>query len=524
MKKFFFILLFPAWLLYFCCHQVNAQQPDEWVKGLDLPGVTVVAVEQIPEGSYTPPGQANAIAGLPAFVRVALISKPTPQSYILIEVWLPQDWWNGRFVGTGNTGGGGRINYNVLAAGVRNNYAVANTDMGTSPHVDSLMNQPERWVDFGYRATREMTVAAKAVIEKYYQRPPEYSYFIGCSTGGQQALAMAQRYPPDYDGILAGSPANNRTHFQSMLLWNYQVINEKPGNHFTQQQVNYITRAVLRDNVGKDGGYSGANFLTDPRMATLDINRLDSLTQEQKNILRKIYTGPVNPTTGEHIFTSIPLGSEFAGRGLLEQQDSRIYAQFFPFRWVLGSDFDPMKFDFDKDMSRVDSVLAPILNANNADLRPFKAAGGKLLMYSGTADPLIPFQDATNYYERVVAAQGSMESVQDFFRFFVIPGMWHCNGGPGASDIGQAISDVSQSGEYNIFNALIQWVERGIAPEQITASAYRGNGEILFQTPVYPYPLFPHFMENQSPSIPSSYWGALHERGNVVIPAPRYSR
>jgi feruloyl esterase len=521
--KFFPFLLFLA-LLRGYCFIAEAQQPDDWIKGLNLPGVTITAVEQVPAGKFTPPGQKNAIEGLPAFVRVALVSRPTPQSYIRIEVWLPQGWWNGRFVGTGNGGGAGRINYDALASGVKHSYAVANTDMGTSPHVDSLANKPERWADFGYRATHEMTVAAKAVIEKYYQRPPRYSYFIGCSTGGQQALMTAQRYPSDYNGILAGAPANNRTHLHSMFLWKYREINEKPGNQFTRQQINSITRAVLKANVGKDGGYSGDNFLTDPRMATLDLNELDSLTQEQKNILKKIYSGPVNPATGEYIYTSVPLGSEAAGSGLLEQQDKRFAYQFYPFRWVFGPDFDPMTFDFNKDMARVDSVLAPVLNANDPNLKPFKATGGKLLMYTGAADPLVPFQDAVNYYERVVATQGSLDSTQVFFRYFVIPGMWHCSGGPGAGGIGQYISDLSEPGEYNIFIALIRWVEKGIVPEHIIATAYKGNGDMLFQTPVYPYPLFPHLIKGKKPRIPTSYRGAYHERGNVVIPAPRYSK
>lgn len=258
-KKCFSVLIFLI-LMQDCCLMLQAQQPDDWIKNLDLPGITVTAVEQIPAGNYTPPGQSNVITDLPAFVRVALVSRPTPQSYIRIEVWLPQGWWNGRFVGTGNGGGAGVINYNTLASGIRHSYAVANTDMGTSPHVDSLINKPERWVDFGYRATHEMTVAAKAVIEKYYRRPPRHSYFVGCSTGGQQALMTAQRYPADYNGILVGAPANNRTHLHSMILWNYRTLNENPENQFDRQQVNYITRAVLKANVGKDGGYPYPQF------------------------------------------------------------------------------------------------------------------------------------------------------------------------------------------------------------------------------------------------------------------------
>ena len=518
MKKVFSgILIFV--LIQSISLKVSAQQADEWTKRLDLPGVTVTVFEQVTAGDYTVPGQRTPMKEMPAFVRVTMVSRPTPQSYIRIEVWLPQEW-NGRYLGTGNGGGGGGIPYGSLELGVRYGFAVATTDIGTWPRTDSCIFKPERWADFGWRSTREMTVAAKALIEKYYGRSPQYSYFFGSSTGGQQALMTAQRFPDDYDGILCGAPANNRTHLYAMLLWNYRQLNRKPGMYLSKQQLEALTEAVLKRNAGKDGGHEGDKFLTDPRMATFNLDEMDFLTQDQKEAMKHIYAGPVNPSTGEPIFSPITLGSEdIAVIGLIEQQDSlNDLGALYPFRWVFGFDFDPMQFDFDKDMAYVDSLLAPVVNANNPDLTPFKAKGGKMLMYAGTADPLIPFQDAILYYDRVIDHFGGLEKVQDFYRFFVVPGLWHNNGGPGPCNIGQRITDLSLPSENNVFLTLIRWVEDGITPERIIGS----NWEETVQMPLYPYPKFPHLITGQKPGIPASYQGVPHERGNVVIPASRY--
>jgi feruloyl esterase len=494
---------------------VNVYMPDVWIntpeddKYWNDCSCTVSSVDTVPAGE------------LPSHVRLALVSRPTGESYIRIEVWMPLEGWNGRFIGTGSGGGAGYINYNALKAGVRNGFAVANTDMGTSPHVDSLLFKPQKWEDFGHRATHEMTVAAKAAIVKQYGRLPSRSYFVGCSTGGQQALMTAQRYSDDYDGILAGAPANNRTHLHALFLWNYLQSNKEPENKFTPRQIASITNAVLRANVGKDGGYSGDNFLTDPRMAEFDPETLDTcLTCEQIRLLKQICSGPVNPKTGERIYTPIPLGSESAGFGIFEQQNDPVKHHFYPFRWVFGA--DPDAFDFNDDMAVTDSILAPILNANNPDLEPFRKAGGKLLMYTGTADPLVPFQDAVHYYERVVEKQGSQEKTQTFFRYFLVPGMFHCGGGPGPCSLGQDISSLSEDSGSNLFTALVRWVEEGVAPERIVASAYGENGEVRFRRPVYPYPMFPHYMEGANPDLPESYRGVIHERGKVAVPAGKY--
>lgn len=485
-------------------------------------GVTVTASESITDGNLSIPEAKVDISGLPPFHRVAMTLKPTPESNIRVEVWLPHEW-NGRFLGTGNGGGGGNINYWALETGLKRGFAVANTDLGTSPSAVEAAGYPEKWKDFGYRATHEMTVAAKRAIEEFYGRPPLYSYFTGCSTGGQQALMEAQRFPEDYDGIIAGAPANNRTHLHTGFLWNHRATNREPGLHFTQRQIEGIVNAVVRGNAGSDGGAPDDDFLTDPRMAAIDYRRLDTLlSPAQIEVLKELYAGPVNPRTGERIYTPYPPGSEIDGLGIVYQQENSVIAdQFYPFFWAFGSDFDWRRFDFDADLAKVDSLLAPILNANNPDLGEFKSRGGKLLMYSGTCDAIVPMQDAINYYERVIEKEGNLRKTQTFFRYFIVPGMKHCGGGPGPCDFGQSLALHSpMSPENDILTALVEWVEKGRAPERFIATGW-ADGKVKLRRPLFPYPLFPEY-RGGDPSRPESFRPRKHRKAHTPSPAEKY--
>jgi len=528
--------------------QNSASKPDvseggcscESVRNISLPGMTITATECVSAGSFTPPGATQPIAGLPSFCRVAATLRPTSDSNIRIEVWLPANNWNERFLGTGTGGGAGSINYGSLASGLKRGFATTNTDMGTSPGANEAVGHPEKWADFGHRATHEMTVAAKEITKAYYKKLFHHSYFAGCSTGGQQALMEAQRYPDDYNGILAGAPANNRTHLHTGFVWNYKVTNEALGSAFLpKEKIALITKAVIEACAGKDGGAPGDNFLTDPSACRFDPATLPKcpegtddggcFTNAQITALKKIYSGPVNPKTGERIYTPIPLGSENSGAGIEYQQNPRQSppSLFYQYRWVFGSEFDYKTFDFDRDQDRMDSILAPILNANNPDLSQLKNRGGKILMYSGTADPLVPYQDAVTYYERVVKQQGGNAKTQDFFRFFLIPGMAHCGGGPGLNDCGQSLSlNVAQDSNHDVLTALIKWVEEGSAPDKIIVAAYNDgdikNG-VRLQRPVYPYPKLPAYVKGDVGS-PDSYKAVAYKRRKVLAPAKRYLR
>ena len=435
---------------------------------------------------------SHPIPKLPAFCRVAATLTPTPDSNIHIEVWMPTLDWNGKYEGTGTGGYAGRINYNSLAGGLRRGYAVANTDMGTSvpakANADLLVGHPERWIDWGWRSTHEMTIAAKLIVQAFYGREPERAYFDGCSTGGEQALMEAQRFPDDYDGILAGAPANNRTHLHMAILWNYAAGRRTPTGDIPKAKLPMITEALLNACTEAKVLASDA-FLTNPENCQWDPDALlcksgdapDCLTPEQVAAARKIFSGPVNPRTHQSIYPGVPRGSEFGWPELMPQTGNPPYTSLF--KWTFGADWDWRTFDFDHDVATVDSKLASTLNATSPDLNAFKARGHKLLMYHGWSDWLVPSPESINYYKSVVATQASAASshhrsddqeTQTFLRLFMVPGMSHCGGGPGLTDV-------------EPLSSLELWVEKNIAPEQLIAWREE-NGKILMTRPVCPFP------------------------------------
>lgn len=498
------------------------------IKSISLPGITITEVQDVPAGNFSLPGK-KPITNLPAFVRVAFTSKPTPDSNIRIELWLPKESWNGRFLGTGNGGGAGSVLYGPLSLGVLRGFATANTDLGTSPGAFKIDGHPEKYADFGYRATHEMTVASKAIIQAYYKKPAHHSYFFGCSTGGHQSLMEAQRYPDDYDGIVAGAPGNNRTHLHAAFVWDLQCVNPiNGGTPVSQKKMAYLSRLILRTSNGKDGSTPRDNFLTDPRYIKFDpkilprcpegIHSDSCFTEGEITALKKLYAGPVNPRTGESIHTGIPIGATY-----LEKPTGGM----FILNWAFGDQFDYTKFDFDRDMAKLDSTLAHSVNANNPDLEKLKKRGGKLLMYAGTFDQIVPYQDALNYYERVIEKQHGLKNTKEFFRFFLVPGMAHCNGGPGLSEFGQQLSkNVDQDREHDLMTAMIDWVEKKIPPEKFIATTFNccdSINKIKMQRPVFPYPEFPRY-KGGDPDKASNYTGKKHKMGGVTKPSAVYLR
>jgi feruloyl esterase len=463
---------------------------------------------------------------------------------------MPEKDWNGRLLGTGSGGGGGFLSYSTEALGLRRGYATANTDLGTSPDAGSAVGQPERWADFGHRATHEMTTVAKALVERYYGNAARHSYFVGCSTGGQQALVEAERYPGDYNGIVAGAPANNRTHLHSDFLWNYQATHKTPDSALLPaERITLVSGSAVAACRGRDGGLSTDEFLTDPRACKFDPDTLprcaqagdkDCLSSAQLTALKAIYAGPINPRTGERIYAPPPFGSEESSLGIAFQQNlPEVIQHFYPFQWALGADFDPLKFDFDRDLDVVDTKLAAVVNANDPDLNGFRRLGGKLLMFTGTADPIVPFPDTINFYERVVERTSvhdsgtkpseaeKLNSTQEFFRYFIAPGMAHCGGGRGVNDVGQWLSsDIPLDSDHDLLSALVKWVENGTAPKQIVATAFvdgQASKGVRFERPICAYPKFPEYVSGD-PKLPSSFRCANHPRGGVLKPAQRYLR
>jgi feruloyl esterase len=471
---------------------------ENLVLNLGLTGATVTAAATVPGPGFTA-ADGVTYTNVPSFCKVSAVLTPTSDSFINVELWLPTSTWNSRFVGFGNGGYAGTIALGVPAmiAGLQSGFAVATTDMGTAPSGnndgDALIGHPEKWIDFGWRATHLMTTLSKQLIQTYYGQGPRWSYFHGCSTGGEQALMEAQRFPDDYDGILGGDPANNRTHVHTAVLWDYAAMHKTPQSLYTSTgQTQAMVSSILKACAVQSGGLASDPFLTDPRTCNWDPAVMQCpgapdgtcLTADQVVAARAMYQGPRDPATGHQIYPGLVRGAEADGQfgwvGIGTQAETPFGSLF---KWVFGPTFTYMNFNFDGDMATMDSILASNLNANSADLSKFAARGSKFIMYHGWADPLASPQESLNYFDRLVAAQGkggtALKKAQSFYRLFMVPGMYHCAFGPGANAFGNRFSGLvyaappaQQDAAHDIFIALQNWVEKGFAPTRIVATKY----------------------------------------------------
>jgi feruloyl esterase len=474
----------------FVCGSASAQTPTacDALGKLTLPNATITAAVPVDAGTFRAPGAAATAAPMntPAFCRVAATLAPTPESHIRIEVWLPPAAvWNGKFLGTGNGGAGGVISYPALVAGLQKGYATTNTDMGTSTTGLDFgfgVGHREMVVDWGYRATHLMTVAAKTIAKAYYTRDPQQSYFMGCSTGGHQAITEARRYPDDYNGIVAGDPANNRVRLHMNGYWAYEATHDDPASYLPPSKLPMINKAVLNACDKIDGLADG--IIDDPRKCTFDIASLqckgedaaDCLTAPQVTAMKKIYQGPKNPRTGELIFPGMYLGSEInplgLDRTLANAPGSGRPAP--PPGLAIWTNWKGPGYDWDKDASMVIGELSPVLDDADPDLSAFRKHGGRLLLYTGWADPLIPAADLLNYYGSMQKKMGGPQSTAEFARLFMVPGMGHCAGGNAPT-------------RFDALAALEPWVEKGAPPEKMIA-AQVVQGETKRTRPLCVYP------------------------------------
>lgn len=401
-----------------------------------------------------------AYEALPSFLRISVKTSLGDGSLIYSEIWLPDDWC-GILIGTGNGGLAGRISYGALADNLRCGYAVANTDMGTSLGESAGIGNSDMWRDFGRRSTHAMTEIAKALIKAYYGKSADYSYFFGSSTGGEQALSEAQYFPDDYDGIIAGVPANNRTHLHAYFLWNFVHLRPKGREPlFSQSEIISVTDYAAE--FFSDGKINYVPFPWQGEETVKNfINYLkcnSKFTNEQLSALEAVYNGPVNPKTGERIYNGMPIGSEMFGCGIRDCSYGERPPHFYPFIWTFGEGYDPYSFDFDRDMDTVNEALAEHMNANLTDLTRFFERGGRLIIFSGSADPCVPFPDAYAYYKRLLTDM--TDAAREHCRYFLADGMCHGRGGRG-------VDYLLSENKSSLIDAIRAWREGGKAPDYL---------------------------------------------------------
>jgi len=452
------------------------------------------------------------------FCRVAVTLTPTDDSVILAEVWLPDPKkWNGNFLGAGGGGFGGSVSAPAgdMGSELAKGYATAGDDLGheiSSPtDVDTswAIGHPEKIKDFAYRADHVTAEFAKALIAAYYGRAPQFSYFRGCSNGGHEALMEAQRYPEDYDGIVAGAPANAWTHLMANFLWNERALFDAPQSEIPKAKLAVIQSAVLAKCDALDGVKDGV--INDPAMCRFDPAVLackagdapDCLTHPQLEALRKIYEGPVNPGTGEKIYPGFPPGYEGLTNNwdfwILGLRAQSLMANHFFGSFVWGDPkWDYHTFDFAKDVHRTDVELGAIVNSDSPDLGAFAARGGKLIIFQGWADAAVTPWGTIQYFESVRKNMGA-EPARRFARLFMAPGMMHCGGGPGPNNF-DAVASVAA------------WREKNQAPETIIAARYAPSttpgapsGEPVSTRPLCAYPKVAHWTGHGSPDEAKNY-------------------
>jgi len=478
----------------------------EGLAELKLPNTAITAAQSVAPGAFTPPtGSAAPYKELPAFCRVTGVIKPANDSEIKFEVWLPSANWNGKLHGIGNGGFAGSISYTGLAGALARGYATASTDTGHGGTDASwALGHPEKLVDYGYRAIHEMTEKAKLVVKAFYGDGPKRSYFASCSNGGRQALMEAQRYPDDYDGIVAGAPANAFTQILTGFAWNMQSLLNDPANYITAKKLKAIEAAALAACDARDGVTDGV--LDDPTKCGFDPAVLqckgaetdECLTEKQIATLKKIYAGPRN-AKGQQIIPGFVPGGETGPGGWtpwITGATPTAALQFFfstqAFKNMVYNDpaWDYKSFDLERDGKLADEKLAPVLNATDPNLKAFGARGGKLIIYHGWNDAALPPMNTVNYFQSVVAELGQRQT-DSFVRLFMAPGVQHCGGGPGPDSFGQMVTSAQSDPQHDLTLALERWVEQGVAPERVIATKRQGanpQAPAARTRPLCPYP------------------------------------
>jgi hypothetical protein len=528
MKKFFVSAAIAA--IFACSASAQSTPNCEALAKLAIPQAKITSAQSVAAGALTMPtpgGAAQAAAAnaffksLPAFCRISVDSTPSTDSDIKIEVWLPASGWNGKFQGQGNGGFAGLIDYRAMGIAIIQGYATASTDTGhAGTGAAWALNHPEKIIDFGYRAIHLMTQIAQNLTASFYGGKLQHSYFSSCSDGGREALMEAQRYPEDYDGIIAGAPANYWTHLLAGSIWNTQALALDPASYISARKLPALSAAV-NDACDKVDGVADG-IINDPRQCHFDPNVLlckdaeaDScLTAPQINALKKIYEG-AHDSHGKLIYPGFLPGAELGGNGwtswvtgATSTRNSAGYGfgvGFFANMVYSDANWDILHANLDDATALADQKVAGVLNATDANLSAFKARGGKLIIYHGWNDPAISALNTINYYNSVIAKMGQ-QNTDSFVRVYMVPGMQHCGGGPGADNFGAEVSATPTDAQHSLELSLEQWVEKGAAPSTIIATKFtQGSRTPTLTRPLCAYPQSAKYNGTGDPNSAASF-------------------
>jgi feruloyl esterase len=473
--------------------------PCDKLGSLSLSSTTITLAQPVAAGAFTAPKPPpipipTGYNRMPAFCRVAATISPVAGSTIKMEVWLPVEGWNGKFVGVGNGGFSGEIWYFAMAEPLIRGYAVASTDTGHEggqAEATFGIGQPEKLIDFGWRAVHEMTVKSKAIAAAYYGRAARSSLWVGCSSGGRQGLKEAQRFADDYDGISAGAPANNWMPLMVHATRLQRVLTD-PAVGFKGPELVRLKEAAIAACDAKDGVTD--RVVEDPQSCTFDPAKLQCgsdnsagcLTPRQVEVVRSVYSGV---TVGGKVLMPGPTPGGEPLWGAFTPNAFPIGANYFRDLVMKDQAWDIATFDLERDIPRAMAADVGEFMTTKADLREFFARGGKLMLWHGWTDGMIPAGNTVEYYESALAASGP--EAKNAMRLFMLPGVDHCAGGEGPST-------------FDALAAIDAWVESGKAPERIVVRRQLKGGATRSR-PLCPYPQVARYKGTGSTDDESSF-------------------
>ncbi len=467
---------------------------------LTTPEVQVVQAQTVAAGSFMPPASPGALPNLPQFCRAVVRMKPTADSDIGAEIWLPANW-NRKLLVIGSGGWGGGIDYDGMAEALRRGYAVSATDDGHRDHGASfIMGHPEKFIDFAYRAEHETTLEAKTLVRALYSRSSVHTYWQGCSGGGREGLIQAYRYPDEFDGIIAGDPANVRRN--AWALWLAVRALNDPAAYIPPGKYALAHRAVLAACDANDGLADG--LISEPERCHVDFATLqckgedgpDCLTPMQVKTAQTLIS-PATTPSGKIVFPRLEPGTELRWSRLVGGS-APVDLFLDQFRYVVYQDpnWDWHSFDLERDGAKADEVDRDI-DELDPRLAAFAQHGGKLIPYHGWADQQVAPGSTVEFYQSVRSLAPDPKGSDNWVRLFMVPGMGHCVGGEGPDT-------------FDSLSALEHWVEQGHAPDQIVAS-HQTQGRVDRTRPLCPYPKVARYKGS----------GSIDEAANFTCALPR---
>jgi feruloyl esterase len=471
----------PLSMLPTLADAATSAQACQALTTLSLPDAKVVA--------------ANVEDGSSSYCKVSLVMTPSKDSDIRAEVWLPASGWNGKYLAVGNGGWGGEIPRELMQTGLGRGYATSGTDDGHSGRSgDFVLGHPEKYIDFAYRSEHEMVLKSKAIIRAYYRRQPRYSYWDGCSGGGREGLIQAHRFPDEFDGIIAGDPANFQRN--AWAMWIAQASFKDTAAYIPASKYPMVHRAVLEACDAIDGLKDG--LIDDPRKCNFDPKVLqcssgdapNCLTERQVHTARTIMSAPVT-STGRQVFERLEPGTELGWERLAGgPEPGALFLDYFKYVVFKDPQWDWRTFNLDHDSTLADDAMKGVLDLD-PDLTLFQKHHGKLLLYQGWADQQVAPAATIRFYDGLAHASGSSAHIGEWARLFMAPGMGHCVGGDGPNS-------------FDKLDALEQWVEHHHAPEQIVGS-HLADGKVDRTRPLCPYPKIAKYLGRGSPDDAANF-------------------